>query len=47
MSLIINNSDTSSQEFPGRITTQNVTESTEIPGAIAIPIQVIFSIYFQ
>ena len=36
MSLIINNTETS-EEFPGR---QNVTESTEIPGAIAIPIQV-------
>ncbi|XP_066922987.1 uncharacterized protein [Clytia hemisphaerica] len=38
MSLIINNTDSS--DFSGRISAQNVTESTEIPGAIAIPIQV-------
>ena len=39
MSLIINNSD-SQHDLTGRITNQSVTESTEIPGAIAIPIQV-------
>ena len=41
MSLIINNSSDSSQhDMSGRISTSGVTESREIPGAIAIPIQV-------
>ena len=41
MSLIINNSSDSSQhDLSGRISTSGVTESREIPGAIAIPIQV-------
>lgn len=45
MSLIINNTDSS--DFSGRISAQNVTESTEIPGAIAIPIQVRYHFGFD
>ena len=48
MSLVINNSSgNDNNQFTAELSTQHITESSEIPGAIAIPIQVIIYCCFS